>query len=32
MDKLLIVEDDLGIQKQLKWGLGDYELLFAEDR
>ena len=32
MDKLLIVEDDLGIQKQLKWGLPGYELLFAEDR
>ncbi|GAB3001972.1 PEP-CTERM-box response regulator transcription factor [Psychrosphaera aestuarii] len=32
MDKLLIVEDDLGIQKQLKWGLSDYELIFAEDR
>ncbi len=32
MDKLLIVEDDLGIQKQLKWGLSGYELIFAEDR
>lgn len=32
MEKLLIVEDDLGIQKQLKWGLPGYELLFAEDR
>ncbi len=32
MDKLLVVEDDLGIQKQLKWGLSDYELVFAEDR
>jgi two-component system NtrC family response regulator len=32
MDKLLIVEDDLGIQKQLKWGLQGYELIFAEDR
>lgn len=32
MEKLLIVEDDLGIQKQLKWGLEGYELIFAEDR
>ena len=32
MDKLLIVEDDLGIQKQLKWGLPGYDLVFAEDR
>lgn len=32
MEKLLVVEDDLGIQKQLKWGLEGYELIFAEDR
>lgn len=32
MKTLLIVEDDLGIQKQLKWSLPDYELVFAEDR
>jgi len=31
--KLLIVDDDLEIRTQLKWGLGaDYELSFAEDR
>ena len=32
MKTLLIVEDDLGIQTQLKWSLPDYELVFAEDR
>lgn len=32
MKTLLIVEDDIGIQKQLKWSLPDYELVFAEDR
>ncbi|WP_199609974.1 PEP-CTERM-box response regulator transcription factor [Flocculibacter collagenilyticus] len=32
MQKLLIVDDDLGIQKQLKWSFSGYELFFAEDR
>lgn len=33
MDKLLIVDDNAEIRKQLEWGLGkDYRLLFAEDR
>ena len=32
MEKLLIVEDDLGIQKQLKWSLSDYEVVLAGDR
>lgn len=30
--KLLIVEDDLGLQKQLKWSLDGYDLAFATDR
>ncbi len=30
--KLLIVEDDLGLQKQLKWAYDDFELYFAADR
>jgi len=30
--KLLIVEDDPGLQKQLKWCFADYEVLVAEDR
>ncbi|WP_170308587.1 MULTISPECIES: PEP-CTERM-box response regulator transcription factor [Corallincola] len=29
---LLIVDDDPGIQKQLKWSLDKYNLVFAEDR
>ncbi len=33
MNKLLIVEDDLGLQKQLKWALsGDFEVIIAGDR
>ncbi|MER2491716.1 PEP-CTERM-box response regulator transcription factor [Catenovulum sediminis] len=32
MGKLLVVDDDKGIQKQLKWGLSDYDIVFAEDR
>ncbi len=32
MDKLLIVDDDIGIQKQLKWSLADYSVVFASDR
>ncbi len=31
-NKLLIVEDDMGLQKQLKWCFADYELSFADDR
>lgn len=30
--KLLIVEDDPGLRKQLRWCFEHYELLFAEDR
>ena len=30
--KILLVEDDPGLQKQLKWSLADYELLMATDR
>ncbi|WP_334188782.1 PEP-CTERM-box response regulator transcription factor [Noviherbaspirillum sp.] len=30
--KLLIVEDDLGLQKQLRWGFDAYEVLLAGDR
>lgn len=29
---ILLVEDDPGLQKQLKWSLSDYELLVAADR
>lgn len=32
MHTVLVIEDDLGIQKQLKWSLSDYELVFAADR
>ncbi len=32
MDKILVVDDDLGIQKQLKWSFNDYEVVFADDR
>ncbi len=32
MDKLLIVDDDKGIQKQLKWSLADYDSVLASDR
>lgn len=32
MEKLLIVDDDLGIQKQLKWSLSDYDVVLAGDR
>ena len=32
MNTLLAIDDDLGIQKQLKWSLTDYELVFADDR
>jgi two-component system NtrC family response regulator len=30
--KILLVEDDPGLQKQLKWSLADYELIMASDR
>jgi len=30
--KILLVEDDPGLQKQLKWSLSDYELVIASDR
>ncbi len=30
--RLLIIEDDPGLQKQLRWGLSDYEPLIAGDR
>jgi two-component system NtrC family response regulator len=30
--KLLIVEDDEGLQRQLKWAYDDYEVLIASDR
>ena len=30
--KLLIVEDDEGLQRQLRWAYDDYEVLFASDR
>ena len=32
MDKILVVDDDLGIQKQLKWSFSGYEVIFAEGR
>lgn len=32
MEKLLIVDDDLGIQKQLKWSLADYDIVLAGTR
>lgn len=32
MEKLLIVDDDLGIQKQLKWSLVDYDVVLADTR
>ena len=30
--KLLVVEDDRGLQKQLKWALSGYEVIAAENR
>ncbi|HEU4959174.1 MAG TPA: PEP-CTERM-box response regulator transcription factor [Sphingomonas sp.] len=32
MRKLLIVEDDLGLQRQLRWAYDGYEVLVAKDR
>ena len=31
-EKVLVVEDDPGLQKQLKWSLDDYEIVVAGDR
>ncbi|MBU3021514.1 PEP-CTERM-box response regulator transcription factor [Aestuariibacter sp. A3R04] len=31
-DTILVVDDDLGIQKQLKWSFADYNVVFADDR
>lgn len=30
--KLLVVEDDLGLRKQLRWALDDFDVAVAEDR
>ena len=30
--KILLVEDDIGLQKQIKWSLDDHEVLIAADR
>ncbi|KGJ95970.1 PEP-CTERM-box response regulator transcription factor [Thalassotalea sp. ND16A] len=32
MEKLLIVDDDKGIQKQLKWSLSNFKCVFADNR
>ncbi|WPC72902.1 PEP-CTERM-box response regulator transcription factor [Vibrio porteresiae] len=32
METLLIIEDDRGIQKQLKWAFGDYNVVHAFDK
>ncbi|VAW84722.1 Response regulatory protein [hydrothermal vent metagenome] len=32
MQKLIVVEDDLGIQSQLKWSFDNYEIIFAVNR
>jgi two-component system, NtrC family, response regulator len=32
MRKLLFVEDDLGLQRQLRWSFSDYEVMTASDR
>lgn len=32
MESLLVIEDDLGIQKQLKWCFTDYNVVTAGDR
>ena len=31
-DKLLIVEDDPGLQSQLKWSFENFDVVVAEDR
>ncbi len=30
--KILLVEDDVGLQKQIKWSLDEYEVLATGDR
>ena len=30
--KLLVVEDDVGLQAQLKWAYDDFEVVIAGDR
>lgn len=30
--KLLIIEDDAGLQRQLRWAYDDYEVIVAGDR
>ncbi len=30
--KILLIEDDIGLQKQIKWSLDEYEILLAGDR
>ena len=32
MGRVLVVDDDLGIQKQLKWTLTDFDVVYAADR
>ncbi|HQN40783.1 MAG TPA: hypothetical protein PK724_01560, partial [Pseudomonadales bacterium] len=32
LKKILVVEDDPGLQKQLKWSFDDYEVVVAGDR
>ncbi|WDD99458.1 PEP-CTERM-box response regulator transcription factor [Thalassomonas actiniarum] len=32
MEKLLIIDDDSGVQKQLKWSFSDYDVILASDR
>ncbi len=32
MEQLLIIDDDKGIQKQLKWSFTDYDVVLADDR
>lgn len=32
MEKLLVVDDDIGVQKQLKWSFADYEVILADSR
>jgi two-component system NtrC family response regulator len=32
MESILIIDDDKGIRKQLKWSLSDYNAIFADDR
>lgn len=32
METLLVIEDDIGIQKQLKWTFSNYNVVQAHDR